>query len=57
MPLSRGDVPTATDVVTATDELKAMRSIASAFHREGLFGAPTSLRERMLKALPTVLRT
>jgi predicted DNA-binding protein (UPF0251 family) len=56
MPLSRGDVPTATDIATATSELKAMRSIASAFHRDGLFGAPTSLRERMLKALPTMLR-
>lgn len=55
-PLSRGDVPTTTDIATATDELKAMRSIASAFHRDGLFGAPTSLRERMIKALPTVLR-
>ena len=55
-PLSRGDVPAATDLATATGELKAMRSIASAFHRDGLFGAPQSLREKMMKALPTVLR-
>lgn len=55
-PLSRGDLPTPSEIVMATNELKAMRSIASAFHRDGLFGAPTSLRERMVKALPTVLR-
>lgn len=55
-PLSCGDVPSSTDVVTAQAELKAMRSIASAFHREGLFGAPASLRARMQQALPTVLK-
>ncbi|MBL8939126.1 MAG: RNA polymerase sigma factor [Archangium sp.] len=53
-PLSMGDAPAS--VVTAHAELKAMRSIASAFHRDGLFGAPASLRARMQQALPTVLK-
>lgn len=52
--LSSGDIPL--NVLTAQAELKAMRSIASAFHRDGLFGAPASLRARMQQALPTVLK-
>jgi RNA polymerase sigma factor (sigma-70 family) len=48
-PLSQGDVK------QAQGELKAVRAIASAFHRDGLFGAPASLRARMQAALPTVL--
>jgi RNA polymerase sigma factor (sigma-70 family) len=45
-PLSRGDL------MMATSELKALRS---AFAREGLFGAPASLRARLQTLLPTVL--
>jgi RNA polymerase sigma factor (sigma-70 family) len=48
-PLSQGDVQ------LAHAELKSMRHVASAFHRDGLFGAPASLRARMQAVLPTVL--
>lgn len=47
--------PLAADVTLAAAELKSMRAIASAFHRDALFAAPATLRERMAKALPSVL--
>jgi RNA polymerase sigma factor (sigma-70 family) len=54
-PLSCGDLPAQDEVRAAHDELRAMRSIASAFQRDGLFAAPASLRARLTQALPTVL--
>lgn len=55
-PLSCGDLPSAESVHAAHDELRAVRSIGSAFQRDGLFSAPASLRARLQHALPTVLR-
>jgi RNA polymerase sigma factor (sigma-70 family) len=52
-PLSAGDVPA--DVHRAQHELAHVRAIASAFHRDGLFAAPGSLRTRLEALLPTVL--
>lgn len=54
-PLSHGDLPSQEDVSTATAELKAVRSIASAFHRDGLFAAPPTLTARLEALLPHVL--
>lgn len=54
-PLSRGDVEARVDVGVAQQELAHVRAIASAFHRDGLFTAPGSLRARLEALLPTVL--
>jgi RNA polymerase sigma factor (sigma-70 family) len=44
------------DVHLAHRELAQVRAVASAFHRDGLFAAPSSLRARLEALLPTVLR-
>jgi RNA polymerase sigma factor (sigma-70 family) len=54
-PLSTGDASAGREVLDAQDELAHVRAIASAFHRDGLFTAPGSLRTRLETLLPTVL--
>jgi len=53
--LAEGDATPAPDAGLATQELAAVRAIASAFHREGAWRAPTSLRARIEAALPSIL--
>ena len=56
-PLSCGDLATAVEsTATAMCELAEVRAIAKAFQRDGAFRAPSSLRRRILGALPTLLR-
>jgi hypothetical protein len=52
-----GNLPPTQETATAIDELRALRSLAVAFHPGGLLRAPDSLRERLKRVLPTVLRT
>lgn len=57
-PLVAGDIPTVAEparVTTAVDELRALRLVTHTFHRGGVWNAPASLRERMVRQLPTVL--
>jgi RNA polymerase sigma factor (sigma-70 family) len=54
---SVGNLPPTQETATAIDELRALRSLAVAFHPGGLLRAPDSLRERLKRVLPTVLRT
>jgi len=54
-PLAIGDLPLKEDVSLATAELKSLRTVASAFHREGLWRSPDTLRHRVQQLLPTLL--
>lgn len=54
--LSAGDLPAPQgDVHAATAELAAVRTLAAAFHRDGAFAAPATLRARVQQALPNLL--
>lgn len=53
--LAQGDLPAREEVSLAAAELRAVRSISSAFHQRGDWRAPGRLRERMQQLLPTVL--
>lgn len=53
-PLVAGDLPPADETHLAVDELRAVRAIAGAFHREGALASPASLRARVEAMLPTV---
>ncbi len=55
--LSAGDAISGEALTAAGAELSAVRRIASAFQRDGLFRAPDSLRARLQSLLPTVLAT
>lgn len=52
VPLSSGDLGEVREVEAARDELRAIRQ---AFHQGGTFEAPTSLRQRLVELMPTVL--
>lgn len=55
-PLSTGDARAGLDVTGAQAELAHVRAIAGAFHRDGTFSAPGTLRQRLEALLPTVLK-
>jgi RNA polymerase sigma factor (sigma-70 family) len=55
-PLCTDERPAVTDDVLAAEaEMRHLRVISSAFHRDGLFAAPARLHERLKGLLPSVL--